>query len=288
MSMVRYEGKANAQGKAAEYEVLSNDGASLTAWYPAIEPGAESMEFVATSNQYGPGNKSNTYYACPNGAGYFGILVTCKNACKKHATMAGCNFGVKCHFYHGNPGDIMTNLPLRQPSNMGAIDAQVGNSSKFSYLTAWRSEDQHAIENIDAAHIKKLTEKHETAEEQRKAREKRVEAHNQIMAKLQTGEGNQPARKKGRFAAPVPVCPPVMAMDLQSPMFEYSPAPGSPASSAPSPTFSEPSQAESEVVPVDVNEMDPAVADRLIEEISDADRQEVCLAVMRSMPTTTQ
>ncbi len=144
-SMVRYSANALAQGSASEYRVQNMEGEAFSAYYPPINPYADFTEFVATSSRYGMGDKHNVYYACPSKAGYYGILVTCKNACKNAATMAKCSYGADCLFYHAPPGSIMTSLPKCNPVSIGKIDTAVGNSKKFSSLTAWRPEDQLSI-----------------------------------------------------------------------------------------------------------------------------------------------
>jgi hypothetical protein len=234
MQMVRYESNAEYQGKVAEYKVTSDEGEVMSAYYPPIHRGKEFMEFTATSAQYGPGHKSNTYFVCPTINGYFGVLVTCKNACTRWASITGCTFSDKCHFYHAAPGDIMTNLPLRDPEHMGKVDIAMGNSSKFAGLTTWSVAHRATITSSNAAHIKKLVEKHEAQEAERAATEAQTLIHEQLLLKL---SGNQqPVRKKARFAAPVPVIP------------------ASPAESELSPSYSPPSPTISVISPVEEQE----------------------------------
>jgi hypothetical protein len=225
MQMVRYESNAESQGKVAEYQVTSDEGEIMSAFYPPIPRGKEFMEFTATSAQYGPGHKSNIYFVCPNINGYFGVLVTCKNACTRWASITGCTFANKCHFYHAEPGDLMTNLPLRDPEHMGKVDTAMGNSRKFAGLTTWSVAHRATIAASNDAQIKKLVEKHDAQEAERAAIKAQTLRHEQLLLKLSGGQ--QPARKRARFASPVPVKP---ASPVESEL--------SPSYSPPSPTFS--------------------------------------------------
>ena len=202
--MVRYN--ASSQPNAQAFKVQIADGSFTTAWHPPVMvEGINS--FFATSSNFGKGDKYNEWFMAYTSNGTYGIASTCKNSCKQHASIAGCRFGDNCHFYHVEPGYIMTNLPKRAPLIIGRIDARLGNSSKMADLIVWTAIKNAAINMLNDKHNEATLGRMLQARADRKARAEKQAVSDKLLADL-LAEEEEPVRKKARFALPVPMLPP--------------------------------------------------------------------------------
>ena len=205
--MVRYNaGESRHQGIAQEFKVQIEDGSFTTAWHPPVlTEGITS--FYATSSTFGKGDRYNEWFLGYTADGTYGIASTCKNSCKQHASVAGCRYGDSCHFYHVEPGYIMTNLPKRAPLVIGRIDGRLGNSTKMADLTVWTATNNAAINLLNDQHNESTMAKAIQARADMRVREEKQAAHEKVLADILAGH-EEPVRKKARFALPVPMLPP--------------------------------------------------------------------------------
>ena len=219
--LVRYNaGQSRNQGVAEEYEVQLEDGTLTTAWHPPVLTEGITA-FYATSNNFGKGERYNEWYLGYTADGTYGIVSTCKNSCKQYASIAGCRYGDSCHFYHVEPGYIMTNLPKRTPLIIGRIDGRLGNSTKMVDLTAWNASNNADINRLNDAHNEVTLAKARQARADVVIREEKAAALEQALADIHAGRG-EPVRKKPRFNLPVPMKPPGSPQPL-SPQFSDAP-----------------------------------------------------------------
>ena len=194
-------------GKVLEYDVVDMHGNGLISYHPEVPCDSDIMEVVtvASSTTFGQSNDSKKWFVVPTVTGHFGILTTYRNCCKTAASMKLCTYR-NCHYYHEDPGYVMTNLPRRAPVNIGPVDPETVESTRtLPNLIAWRDEDEAGINQANERHLRELrasVAEHESKKDAKRAMWEEAAELNRALGK--TGNELQPALKRARFSRTAP------------------------------------------------------------------------------------
>ena len=102
--------------------------------------------------------------------GYSGVLTTHLNSCAGFATMAGCTKTDRCYRYHMPLGYIASNLPGRNPVQLGEVVSSVG--VLFQDLIKFDSEADSIIQSSNRNFMKKLRRKGNDAMEAKEEKDR--------------------------------------------------------------------------------------------------------------------